>query len=205
MRAVFCFGIHDVFCPTRCAVKTCPAKMPNLSTPQFSFFKNTQPPKVSSPRSTCRGFTFCVFIFARMCPLQTGCAREQASTGWCCRSRLFVCCVMMLARSPRLMLRDKLCCWLELSRFDGKKLGRLFGLLEPASHDAPVGVPHVCLSLSVRQATTMVVRGLGCAALSACLCAQPSVWPQRRDVSRSPILPTPVSTSCVAVGWRVCV
>ena len=71
---------------------------------------------------------------------------------------------MMLARSPRLMLRGKLCCWLELSRFDGEKLGWLFGLLEPASHDAPV-VPHACLSLSVRQATTMVVRGLGCAAL----------------------------------------
>ena len=78
--------------------------------------------------------------------------------------------LMMLARSPCLMLRDKLCCWLKLSRFDGEKLGRL---------------------------------GL-CSSLSACLCAQPSVWPQRRDVSRSPILPTPVSTSC----WRwvgVCV
>ena len=117
--------------------------------------------RLSSPRSTCRGFTFCVFIFARMCPLQTGCAREQARAG----AAAVVCCVMMLARSPRLMLRDKLCCWLELSRFDGEKLGWLFGLLEPASHDAPVGVPHACLSLSVRQATTMVVRGLGCAAL----------------------------------------
>ena len=88
MRAVFCFGIHDVFCPTRSALKTLfPAKMPNLSTAQFSFFKHpTTRAETLLAKEYMQGVYFLRVYLCKDGP-PSNWLRTRTSTGWCCRSR----------------------------------------------------------------------------------------------------------------------